>query len=147
MFRVIVVDDHEDWRRYVCSLLQNYSAIQVVSEASDGLEAATLTEELQPDLIILDIGLPRMNGIEAARRIRRSAPNTKILFVSALEYEDIAEKAFQTGACGYVVKSGGESELKAGLEAVLNGKRFLSSRLESSSRKTKATSVGGIDSF
>ena len=130
MFRVIVVDDHEDWRRYLCSLLQNYSSIQVVSEASDGLEAIALTEELQPDLIILDIGLPSVNGIEAARQIRRSAPNAKILFLSALEYEDIAEKALQTGACGYVVKSGGESELKIALEAVLNGKRFVSSRLQ-----------------
>lgn len=130
MFRVIVVDDHDDWRRYVCSLLQNYSSIQVVSEASDGSEAVALTEELQPDLIILDIGLPSMNGIEAAQRIRRTAPNAKILFVSALDFEDIAEKALQTGACGYVVKSGGESELKAALDAALNGKQFVSSRLE-----------------
>ena len=135
VFRVIVIDDHEDWRRYLCSFLQKYSTLHVISEASDGFEAVRKTEELQPDLITLDIGLPRMNGIEAARRIKDSVPKVNILFVSALPYEDIAQQAMQTGASGYVVKSGGESELKAALDAVLSGKQFLSSGLKPSSRK------------
>ena len=130
MFRVIVIDDHEDWRRYICSFLQKYSTLRVISEASDGFEAVRKTEELQPDLIILDIGLPVMNGIDVARRIKESAPKVKVLFASALPYQDIAQQSMQTGACAYVVKSGGESELKAALDAVLNGKQFVSSRLE-----------------
>ena len=72
--RVLVVDDYEPWRRFVCSTLQKRPELQVVGEVSDGLEAVQQAEQLQPDLIVLDIGLPTMNGIEAARRIREVSP-------------------------------------------------------------------------
>lgn len=76
-FRVLVVDDYEPFRRFVCSTLAKKPELQIVAEASDGLEAVHKAEELRPDLIVLDIGLPTLNGIEAARRIRKLSPNPK----------------------------------------------------------------------
>lgn len=78
--RVLVVEDFEPFRRFVCSTLGQQPNFQVICEVSDGLEAVDKAEELQPTLIVLDIGLPRLSGIEAARRIRNLSPNSKILF-------------------------------------------------------------------
>ena len=127
--RVLVVEDYESWRRYFSKLLPKNEGLQVVGEVSDGLEAIQKAEELQPDLILLDIGLPRLNGIEAARRIRRVSPASKILFVSENRSADVAEEALNTGAGGYVMKSDAESELLPGIRAVLDGKRFISASL------------------
>ena len=80
--RVVVVEDHEQFRRFICSMLGKAHDLQVVGIVSDGLAAVQKAEELQPDLILLDIGLPNLNGIEAARRIRKISPQSKILFVS-----------------------------------------------------------------
>src|SRR5438046_308060 len=79
-FRVLIVDDSEPWRRFLLSSLSKWPELQVVGEASDGREAVHKSQELQPDLILLDIGLPTMNGIEAAREIRQQSPNPRILF-------------------------------------------------------------------
>ena len=95
----------------------------------DGLEAAQKVQELQPDLILLDIGLPKLNGIEAARQIRKLSPASKILFVSENRSRDIAEEALSTGAGGYVVKSDAATELLPAVEAILRGKRFVSTSL------------------
>src|SRR5579864_9199378 len=100
--RVLIVDDYEPWRRFISSELQKQSNLQAVGEVSDGLEAVQLAEELQPDLILLDVGLPTLNGIEAARRIRKVSPASRILFVSENRSADIAEEALSTGASGYV---------------------------------------------
>jgi DNA-binding NarL/FixJ family response regulator len=127
--RVLVVEDYESWRRYFSTLLPKDEGLHVIGEVSDGLEAIQKAEELQPDLILLDIGLPRLNGIEAARRIRRVSPASKILFVSENRSADVAEEALNTGAGGYVLKSDAESELLLGIRAVLEGKRFISSSL------------------
>ena len=127
--RVLVVDDYEPWRRFVCSTLQKRPELQVVGEVSDGLEAVQQAEQLQPDLILLDIGLPTLNGIEAARRIRKASPTSKILFASENRSVDVAEEALSTGADGYVVKSAAASELLPAVEAVLQGKKFVSASL------------------
>jgi CheY-like chemotaxis protein len=95
----------------------------------DGLEAVQKAQQLQPDLILLDIGLPALNGIEAARRIRELSPKSKILFLSENRSWDIAEEALRTGAGGYVVKSDAAGELLPAVEAVLKGKRFVSAIL------------------
>lgn len=100
--------------------------LQVIGEVSDGLEAVQQAQELQPDLILLDIGLPTLNGIEAARRIREVFPTCKILFVTENRSADIAETALSTGAGGYVVKSEAGRELLPAAEAVLRGELFLS---------------------
>jgi DNA-binding NarL/FixJ family response regulator len=123
--RVLVVDDYEPWRRYFSSTLRKQQGIEVIGEASDGLEALQRAQELQPNLILLDIGLPTLNGIEAARRIREVSPASNIIFVSENRSPNIAEEALSTGAGGYVVKSDA-GELLAAMKAVLEGKRFVS---------------------
>jgi DNA-binding NarL/FixJ family response regulator len=128
-FRVLVVDDYEPFRRFVCSTLRTRPELQVIGEAVDGLEAVQKAQQVQPELILLDIGLPTLNGIEAARRIRELSPKSKILFVSEDRSWDIAEEALRTGAGGYVVKSDAVGELLPAVEAVLKGKRFVSASL------------------
>ncbi len=103
--RVLVVDDFEPFRRFVCSTLVKRRDLQVIGEALDGLEAVRKAEELKPDLVVLDIGLPTLNGIEVARRIRKLCPECKILFMSQGTSADVAQEAFNLGALGYVVKA------------------------------------------
>jgi DNA-binding NarL/FixJ family response regulator len=124
--RVLVVDDYEPFRRFICSTLRTRPELQIVDEVPDGLEAVRKAEELRPDLIVLDIGLPTLNGIEAARRIRKVSPESKILFISQESAADVVREAFSLGALGYVVKAHAGSELLAAVEAVLHGKQFVS---------------------
>lgn len=130
IIRILVVDDSALWRQFVSSIAEKEPAWQIVCEVSDGLEAVYKAEELQPDLVLLDIGLPSLNGIEAARQIRKIVPNLKILFVSAFDSVKVVEEALSTGAGGYVVKVDAGSELVRAVEAVLVGKRFVSSELK-----------------
>jgi DNA-binding NarL/FixJ family response regulator len=125
-----VVDDHQPWRRFLCSTLQKQPKLQVIGEESDGPQAVRKAEELQPDLIVLDIGLPTMGGIEAARQIRKCFPRSVILFVSGYSTADMAEAALNTGAAGYVVKADVARELLPAVQAVLQGRRFIGSRFE-----------------
>lgn len=127
--RVLVVDDYEPWRRFVCSTLHKQSELQVIGEVSDGLEAIQKAQELQPDLILLDIGLPTLNGIEAANRIRQVASSTKILFASQNGDQEVVQAALHTGARGYLLKANSKSDLLPAIEAVLRGGRFVTKRL------------------
>jgi CheY-like chemotaxis protein len=102
--RILVVDDYKDWRTQVRLLLQGRPECQIIFEASDGLEGVQRAEELKPDLILLDVGLPKLNGIEAAGRIRRRSPGSKIVFVSGNSSRDVVQVAMSTGAYGYVYK-------------------------------------------
>lgn len=128
--RVLLVDDHEQWRKFALTTLQKARPeLTVVAEASDGWQAIQLAKYLQPDLIMLDIGLPQLNGIEVAQRILDQFPTSRILFMSENRSGDIAEAALSTGASGYVVKSDAGRELLPAIKAVLAGKRFTSSSL------------------
>jgi DNA-binding NarL/FixJ family response regulator len=120
--RVLVVEDYEPFRRLICSTLRKRSGLQIVGEVSDGLEAVQKAEELQPDLIVLDIGLPSLNGIEAARRIRKLSPKSKILFISQESSADVVQEALASGALGYVVKAHAGSDLLPAVGAVLEGR-------------------------
>jgi DNA-binding NarL/FixJ family response regulator len=124
-----MVDDYEPFRRFVCSKLQSRPEFQIVGEASDGLEAVQKAEELQPDLILLDIGLPKLNGIEAAHRISRLVPGASILFISQENDPDLVAAALSNGAKGYVRKENAETDLLAAMEAVVRGDRFVSKEL------------------
>jgi DNA-binding NarL/FixJ family response regulator len=128
-FQILVVEDFEEFRQFVCSTLRQRTGFQV-AEASDGLEALRQAEQLQPDLILLDIGLPALNGIEAGRRIRKVSPNSKILFVSQESSSDVVRETFRLGAQGYIHKSRAQSDLLPAIKAVLGGKRFVSSGIE-----------------
>ena len=132
LVRVLVVDDYEPFRRFVCSTLGIRPDLQVVGEVSDGLEAVQKSAELQPDLIVLDIGLPSLNGIEAARRIRKLSPKSKILFASQESSADIVQQALSSGGLGYVVKAHAGSEFLTAVEAVLRNEQFVSSALKAS---------------
>ena len=127
---ILVADDFEGWRRQVRSLLRARPEWQVIAEASDGLEAVQKAEELKPDLILLDIGLPKLNGIEGARRIRQLSPRSKIVFLSLYNSLDVVQAALGTGALGYVLKSDARSELLPAVDAVLRSKQFVSSSLQ-----------------
>jgi DNA-binding NarL/FixJ family response regulator len=126
--RILVVEDYEPFRRFICSTLSKEPAFQIC-EAADGLEAVKKAEELQPELILLDIGLPSLNGIDAARRILKLLPESKILFVSQESSADVVREALASGALGYVVKVHAGSELLPAVEAVLQGRQFVSSEL------------------
>lgn len=126
--RVLVVDDYEPWRSFICSTLQTQPGLRVIGEASDGLEAVQKAKELQPELILLDIGLPKLNGIEAAQRIRKLSPYSKILFVSLQASADIVSMALAMGARGYVFKTDARSELLTAVNSVLRGDLFVGSR-------------------
>jgi DNA-binding NarL/FixJ family response regulator len=103
--------------------------LHVIGEVSDGVEAIRKAEELRPDLILLDIGLPTLNGIEAARQIRRLVQECKIVFLSQESSADVVQEAFRLGAMGYVVKTDARSDLLTAMSAVLRGETFASSRL------------------
>jgi DNA-binding NarL/FixJ family response regulator len=125
MLRVLVVEDFAPFRRFICSTLGKRADLQIIGEASDGLEGVQKAEELKPDLILLDIGLPTLNGIEAARRIRKLAPKSKIIFLSQESSPDIVQQALGLGAWGYVVKTRAARELLAAVESVISEKQFV----------------------
>lgn len=112
-FRVLIVDDYEPWRQFVRAALQKKIELEIVGESSDGLQAIQQAQELRPDLILLDLGLPALHGIEAARRLRSLLPMSKILFVSQESSPDVVQEALSTGAQGYVVKQSARDLLKA----------------------------------
>ena len=128
--RILVADDFEPWRSFVRQVLARCKSFEVIGEATSGAEAVQKAEELQPDLILLDISMPELNGIEAARRIRAVVPESRILFLTLIRSSDIAREALNAGAQGYVLKTDAESELLPAIEAVLQGKQFISSRLD-----------------
>jgi DNA-binding NarL/FixJ family response regulator len=124
--RILVAEDFVPYRRFTCSKLASLGGLQVVGEASDGLEAIQKAVELRPDLIVLDIGLPILNGIEVAREIRSLVPESIIIFLTQESSADVVQLAFNVGVRGYVVKSNAVADLLAAVDAVLLGMTFVS---------------------
>ena len=126
---MLVVEDHEWWRRYISTELGGTSHWQVVGAASDGIEAVQKARDLKPDVILLDVGLPGIDGFEAARRILADDPSSRILFVTEQQSLEIAGAALGLGARGFVVKSDLGRDLLPAMEAVVEGERFVSARM------------------
>jgi DNA-binding NarL/FixJ family response regulator len=124
--RILVVDDFVSFRQLVHSILAENPRLQIVGDASDGLEAVQKALELRPELILMDIGLPSLSGIEAARQIRTLVPESKIIFLSQESSPEVVQEAMSLGASGYVVKVCAGTDLLAAVAAVILGKRFVS---------------------
>ena len=124
--RVLVVDDFAPWRELVISAFRTRENIQIVGEASDGWSAIAKALELHPDVVVLDIGLPDLSGIEVARRVKESAPRTRILFLTENSTATVVDEALRAGGHGYVVKSSAGRDLLPALDAVLQGNLFVS---------------------
>lgn len=138
--RILLVDDFEPWREEICCMLQARPELRVIAQAQDGLEAVQKAQELTPDLILLDIGLPKLDGIEVANRIRQVAPGAKIIFLTQYSDKDIVQAALNTGAHGYVLKTDAGRELFTAMAGVLDGDDFVSSGIkEGDSAGTKDT--------
>jgi DNA-binding NarL/FixJ family response regulator len=124
---ILLVEDFAPFRKLTRSILAEKPGWQIIGEVSDGLAAVQQAAELKPDLILLDIGLPQMNGMEAARQIRERAPDSRILFVSQESSPDIMQEALNLGASGFVSKVKVGTDLLPAIEAVLQGRTFVSS--------------------
>lgn len=122
---MLVVEDSEQYRAFVCSLLIKWTGLQAISDAADGLTAVEKAGKLNPDLIIMDIGLPRLNGMEAARRIREHVPAPAIIFLTQETSAEIVEQALKVGD-GYVLKSRVNRDLPAAMASAAKGEHFVS---------------------
>jgi CheY-like chemotaxis protein len=126
--RILVVEDYEPFLRFICSLLQQNASFEVI-EAVDGLEAVQKARDLDPDILLIDIGLPKLNGLEAAKRIRQFSPDSKLLFVSQESDPDIVRETFRLGGSGYIHKAF-VNDLMPAIQAVVSGARLVGNGLE-----------------
>jgi DNA-binding NarL/FixJ family response regulator len=117
--RILIVEDFPQFRQFICSMLGERNDLQIIGEAADGLEAVQKAVKLKPDLILMDIGLPSLNGIEAARQIRKLVPQSKIIFLSQESSSEVMQEALSLGARGYVVKIKATSELMTVIDAAI----------------------------
>lgn len=123
--RILVVDDHALVREGIKSLLQALPQITVIGEAEDGLDAITRARELRPDLVLMDIGMPRMTGVEATRHIRQEMPGVQVVALTIHESEEYLFQMLRAGAAGYVLKKSHPSEMLAAIEAAMRQETYL----------------------
>ena len=126
---VLVVEDFMPFRVFVSTLLRDTPDFQIISEASDGFEAVRRARELSPDLILMDIGLPGLNGLEAARQIREQTPRSRIIFLSQEGSAEVVEEALRAGAFGYIHKLRAGDDLFPAITAALEDQQFVSDGL------------------
>jgi DNA-binding NarL/FixJ family response regulator len=126
ILRVLIVEGHEPMRKFIAIKLRGKLQLRIVAEVAGGVDAVQKAEELRPDLIVMDVGLPRLDGIEATRHIQKVHPKSKILFVTENCSPDVAEEALRSGGLGYVLKSNAEEHLLPAVDAVLRSKWFIS---------------------
>jgi DNA-binding NarL/FixJ family response regulator len=124
--RILVVDDFPEWRSFMGTLLDLTPEWKIIGEAADGAEAVRKARELQPDLVLLDVDLPTLNGFEVARQLKVAVPNAKIVFLAAENSREMALAALGAGGSGYVLKSQVVSELLLAINSVFNDERFVS---------------------
>jgi DNA-binding NarL/FixJ family response regulator len=128
--RVVIADDHPFYRRGLINLLSKFG-IEVVGEASTGLDAVELVKEQAPDVVVMDLNMPRLSGVEATRRLNEFVPATRVLVVSVSEQEDDVTEAILAGASGYVLKDRPVEEVVAGIQAAAAGESLISPRIAS----------------
>ena len=127
--RVLLVDDHILVRAGIRALLESLAEVEVVGEAGDGREALNLAETLKPDIVLMDIAMKGMNGLEATGRLKQSAPEVRVIMLSMYATEDYVMQALHAGACGYLVKESATRELERALKAVMRGETYLGPQL------------------
>ena len=128
--RILVADSFEPWRRYVSSVLEQDQSLLIVGVASDGLEAVQKAIELAPDLVLLSVALPKLNGIETVKKISQAAPGVKLLFATQMVDADVMAEALRNGAHGYLWKMNAQGELLPAIRAILRGETFISSGMK-----------------
>ena len=126
--RIIIADDHDLMRRGIKGLILSHPNWEVCGEAQTGREAVTKAEQQKPDVVILDISMPDLNGVEAARRIRKASPNTEVLILSAHYSDQLIREIVEAGARGYIVKSDSDRDLVIAVETLANHKPFFTPR-------------------
>ena len=129
VLRLLVADDHEIVRRGLCALLKSHAEWEVCAEAADGWEAVDKTQQLKPDIVILDIGMPNLNGLTATREILQAQPKQKILILTITDEEQVIREILEAGARGFVLKSDAARDLVAAIEALQAGTTFFTSRV------------------
>jgi DNA-binding NarL/FixJ family response regulator len=128
-FRILVADDHEVVRRGLCALLQAQPDWEVCGEAGDGREALDKTQKLKPDVVILDIGMPSLNGLEATRQILKAMPNTRVLILTLHDSDQVVREVLNAGARGFLLKSDAARDLVAAVEALRRDKTYFTSKV------------------
>jgi DNA-binding NarL/FixJ family response regulator len=126
--RILIADDHDLMRRGVKALLQSHAGWEIVGEAHTGREAVSKAEELKPDVVILDISMPDLNGVDAAKRIRKAAPDTEVLILSVHYSDQLIRDILEAGVRGYIVKSDSDRDLVIAVETLANHKPFFTPR-------------------
>lgn len=127
--RILLADDHALIRNGLRLLLEAHADMEVIDEAADGIDALKKTRKLRPHVVILDVAMPRMNGLEAAQLVHDFVPETRIIVLSMFEKESFARQALQAGASGYVLKGSSSSDIVAAVRAVHSGRYYFSSRI------------------
>ena len=127
--RIIVADDHDIIRRGLKQLLTAHSGWEVCAEAKTGREAVTIAEQLRPDIVVMDISMPDLNGLEATRQIRKACPRTEVLVITHHDSDEMAAEVMDAGARGYVLKSDSDTDLVRALEALSRHKPFFTNRV------------------
>lgn len=127
--RILVVDDFLSWQRCLLIHFEAEPDFKIIATAADGLDATQKAKELQPDVILMDLSMPGMNGIAATRQIRTISPGSKILFLTEQRGTELIQAAFDVGGSGYVLKSDTHADLIPGIRAVLLGQQFVSQSL------------------
>ena len=129
--RILLVDDHKILREGICSLLKEYPDMEVIGEAADGRTALRLAEELSPDLVIMDISMPDLNGIDATRRINADHPNMKVIALSMHYDKQFVSEIFKAGAAGYLLKDSAFEELEHAIRIVMDNKTYINPQIAS----------------
>jgi two-component system response regulator NreC len=127
--KILLADDHPLVRSGLIKMLEPFKEFSVIGEAGDGEEAVTLTKKLQPDIVIIDLSMPKLNGIEATKLIRKNNPEVKVLVLTMHDNEEYVYQILRSGAGGYMLKNSGKDDLATAIRAVANGERFFSPRV------------------